>query len=128
MYIVNTVSTGHARVLDVRVVLGVCEWVLGMCVWYWACVHGAGHACLQDVRGAGRGGCIALSGHIVIVVAVLWPCCHHCRHRGAVAVATGITLLSSLWCGLVAVTIVPWSHHHHLWRCCGGIAMVVGSQ
>ena len=70
----------------------------------WACVCDAGHVCMVlGVHGAGWGGCIASSDHVVVVVvAVLWPCHHCCHCRGAVAVATGITSLSlSLWCGLV---------------------------
>ena len=66
--------------------------------------------------------------HVVIIVTVVWPCHRYHHHCGTVAVATGITSSLSLWCGLVAVTVIPWSRCHCLRQCCGGIMMVVGSQ
>ena len=97
-------------------------------------MHGAGCVCVVlGMCGAGWGGCIASSGHVVIVVAVLWPC-GHCCCCGTMAVATGImSSLSSLWCGHVAVivvVVVPWqwpqaSHRHH---CHCGVAMSPSSS
>ena len=78
-------------------------------------------------------GHVAIVIPVIIIITVMWPCrrCHH--HRGTVAVATGVTSLSSLlWCGHVAIVVVVvtmvWPCHHCLCWCCGGIMMMVGSH